>query len=104
MSVRRGKRATRLILTGHVSLDRAVELHGAASKAAKAGRDVVLDWSQAEHLSAAALQVLLALRAALAARGRKLLVNETPAPLLRALEVAGAAELAAGPELPSEVN
>lgn len=88
-----------LILAGAISLDAARQLSDAALQVLGGGREVAVDWSQAGHVSAGALQVLLALRAALDARGLVLSVAGDNPGIRHTLELAGLSPLfpAAGP-------
>src|SRR5260370_6332839 len=58
-----------LILAGMINLDAARQLYDVALQALASGSVAAIDWSQATHLSARALHVLLALRTAVHARG-----------------------------------
>jgi anti-anti-sigma regulatory factor len=80
-----------LVLTGVLNLDEAGKLREAAVRLAARRRDVAIDWSAAGHVDASALQVLLALRAALAAAGRDLFVVRDNGDIRRYLELAGLA-------------
>lgn len=76
------KRRLKLTLRGSLDLGSALELHRLALEAAGAGSDVELDWRGAGHLSAAVIQVLLALESALAGRGRSLRIGP-PGPQIK---------------------
>jgi anti-anti-sigma regulatory factor len=78
-----------LILSGTINLDAARQLYDAALQALAGGRDVAVDWSQAVHVSAGALQVLLTLGAALHARGSVFSVMGDNAGVRRTLELGG---------------
>lgn len=78
-----------LVLTGELNLDAASHLREAALGAAAAGKEVAIDWSAAGHLSAGALQVLVALRATLSSRGQALDVAADNPGVRRILEIAG---------------
>ncbi len=70
----------RLVLAGVIDVQIAVDVHRAAVEAARSGLDVVIDAGDVEYLDVAALQVLLALRQALAAAGRAFHVEPISAP------------------------
>ena len=89
VSLREGRRGPSLRLEGSIGPALAGELHAAAMRAAAAGSDVSIDWRRARHLSAAALQVLLALSADLAARGFRLQGGAPHASAVAALEMTG---------------
>jgi anti-anti-sigma factor len=78
-----------LILAGQINLDAAALVRDEAVRAAANARGAAIDWSGAEYVSASAVQVLLALGAALAAKGQALEVANENAGVRRALEVAG---------------
>ena len=82
-----------LMLAGAISLDAARQLSDAALQALAGGREVAVDWSEARHVSAGALQVLLALRTALDARGLALPVAGDNPGVRRTLELAGLSPL-----------
>ena len=78
-----------LILAGAINLDAATRLREAALTATTAARDVAIDWSEAGHVGAGALQLLLALRAALAGGGHLLDVARDNPGVRHTLELAG---------------
>lgn len=82
-----------LILEGAINLDAARQLHDAALQALAGGREVAIDWSQARHVSAGAVQVLLALGVALHARGSVLPVTGENVNVRRMLEPGGLSRL-----------
>ena len=82
-----------LVLAGEMNLDAAVQLRDSALKAVAGGREVGVDWSKAGHVSAGAIQVLLALRAALDAQGRGLHTAGDSPGVRRTLELAGLSRL-----------
>jgi len=87
-----------LALSGVVSVAHAAELAVSARAAAAAGAgEVVVRAAGVHALDTAALQILIALRRALAAQGRTLRVDGAPAALVAQWQRAGlAAELGAG--------
>jgi anti-anti-sigma regulatory factor len=89
ISVERNGPRLSLRLRGALGPDAAAVLHPEAVRIATGDEDVEIDWSAAEHVSAAALQVLIALDTALSARGRKLVIaNDNPG-VRQFLEAAG---------------
>jgi len=77
-----------LVLAGPIGQDAVPRLHAEALRLAGYPKDTAVDWSAAEHLSAGALQVLLAL-----ARARKNLRVSRDQPGIRSLlELAGVSE------------
>ena len=78
-----------LVLAGDINPEAAGRLRDAALGAPAPGRDIRIDWREADQVSAGALQVLLAWRAALEARGQVLLVGADNLALRRTLELAG---------------
>lgn len=78
-----------LRLGGALGPDAAAALHREASRIAAQDGDVEIDWSAAGHVSAAALQVLLALGTVLSNQGRKLEVAADNPAVRRFLEAAG---------------
>jgi anti-anti-sigma regulatory factor len=97
VSLRENRRGPSLKLQGSIGPALAGELHAAALSAAATGRDVSIDWRCARHLSAAALQVLLALSADLAGRGLRLRGGAPHPSALPALEMTGLNALIARP-------
>jgi anti-anti-sigma regulatory factor len=78
-----------LILSGPIGMDATPRLHAEAQRLASRSGDVAVDWTQAEYLGAGAVQVLLALRVALAENGRKLHVAADRPAIRESLELAG---------------
>jgi anti-anti-sigma factor len=78
-----------LALTGQIGLEAAPLLHTTAQRLATGGADVRMDWAGAGHVSAAALQVLLALGSRLAADGRGFSVSADAPGVRRFLEISG---------------
>ncbi len=78
-----------LLLAGQINLDAAARLRDEALRVVASARAVGVDWRQAEYVSASAVQVLLALGAALAARGLPLEVAGDNPGVRRSLELAG---------------
>jgi anti-anti-sigma regulatory factor len=68
----KSKKGPRLVLKGNVTVVSAGRLHRTALEAVELNVDVTADLGAAEDLDASALQILLALRRALEARGRNL--------------------------------
>lgn len=98
VEVHRSESCDCLVLAGEMNLDAASQLRDAALGVVAEGREVAVDWRDVGHVSAGALQVLLALRSALAARGSALHIAGDNPNLRRTLEVAGLAELLPPPE------
>lgn len=86
-----------LRLRGVLGPDAAAALHREAAQIAAGRGDVGVDWSAAEHVSAASLQVLLALQKSLSGKGRKLEVVADHPAVRRFLETAGLSGRFAGP-------
>lgn len=82
-----------LVLAGGVSLDAVHQLSDVALQTVARGKEVAIDWSEARHICAGALQVLLALGAALGARGRVLSVAGDSPGVRHTLELAGLSRL-----------
>jgi anti-anti-sigma factor len=78
-----------LLLAGEMNLDAASQLRDAALGAVAGGRQVAVDWREVGHVSVGALQVLLALRSALDARGQVLHVSGDNPGVRRTLDLAG---------------
>jgi anti-anti-sigma factor len=78
-----------LTLTGSMDLAAAERLQREVVQWLEGEGPVWLDWSQAEYLSAAVIQVLLAFEASLARRGRDLQVSADQEDIRRYLELAG---------------
>ncbi len=87
-----------LALEGMIDLAAAPRLCEEARRLAGRGRNVAIDWQDAEQLGAGPLQVLLALGAALARDGRSLRVSRDNSALRRLLEVSGLAARFPGAE------
>lgn len=81
-----------LHLTGAAGVELAEVVHQAALQAADSGKDVVLDWTRAEHVDACSLQLLVALRAALVERGHALRVAGSNPAVEKYLTLAGLAD------------
>lgn len=75
-AVRPGEGLSTLVMSGQIDQDSMAELHGHALRLAGAGTPVAIDWSQAQNVCTGALQVLLALSAALAENGHALTVAD----------------------------
>lgn len=93
VEVRPSETCDLLVLAGEINLDAVSPLRAAALEAAAGGRDIGVDWRDAGHVSAGALQVLLALRAALDARGQVLQIAGDNPGVRRTLELAGLSRL-----------
>jgi anti-anti-sigma regulatory factor len=79
----------RLLVDGPVRLGEAAELHTLSLAAVETGLDVVLALGQAEHLHAAAVQVLRALERHLERHGRRFVVEEASERAAAALVLSG---------------
>jgi anti-anti-sigma regulatory factor len=82
-----------LVLAGGISLDAVRQLSDAALQTLAGGREVAVDWSGARYLSAGSLQVLLALKTALDARGQVLSVAGDNTGVRHTLALAGLSQL-----------
>ena len=82
-----------LVLAGAISLDAVPRLSEAALQTVAGGKEVSVDWSEARHICAGALQVLLALGTALGAHGRMLSVAGDNPGVRHTLELAGLSQL-----------
>ena len=82
-----------LVLAGELNLDAAIQLRDVAMSAVAGGGEVGVDWRDTGHVSAGAIQVLLALRAALDAQGRGLHTAGDSPGVRRTLELAGLSRL-----------
>jgi anti-anti-sigma regulatory factor len=82
-----------LVLRGRVTVEHARLLHERAVELRLAAGPVAVDCADVERLDASALQVLLALRVALLAAGRHLVLEHVPAALDATLRLAGAEAL-----------
>lgn len=78
-----------LMLSGPVGLEAARDLQAEGKRLAVEPKDVAIDWRQAEHVGASALQVLLALALALSGKGHKLYVADDNPAVRGFLELAG---------------
>ncbi len=76
-------------MSGEQGLTEAVELHGRLLALLSAGADVVLDLSQAEHLSGAVIQALLVCQRAAVAGGRSIRITEVPSKIHQAFTIMG---------------
>jgi len=89
VEVRQRESSDVLVLAGSLGPEAVVRLHHEALHLAAGDKPVAFDWSDASYLSAGALQVLLALRAALSQRGLEPhLAGDNPA-IRRSLDFAG---------------
>jgi anti-anti-sigma regulatory factor len=79
----------RLLLVGAVGAYHSDELYAAALRALERQAAVVVDCRELTHLGAAALQLLLALRGALADRGLALATRAVPPALAPILTMSG---------------
>jgi anti-anti-sigma factor len=84
----RGTR-TLLVLEGDIGLDAAADLRTEAERLLAGSGGLAIDWHAAAHVGAGAIQVLLALNAALSARGGSLQVARDNPGVRRFLELAG---------------
>lgn len=89
IELRPAEAANQLILGGAINLDAAARLREVVLAAANPAKDVLIDWSEAGHVGAGALQLLIALRAALAAGGHGLAVGRDNSGVRRTLELTG---------------
>ena len=89
MAVERPGAHPLLVLSGHIDLDAAAHLRAEAERLAAGCEAMTVDWHAATHVSAGAVQVLVALQAALSARGRTLHVARDNQDVRRFLELAG---------------
>ena len=78
-----------LMLAGLVGTDAAPELCAKARVLVSDSKDVAIDWQDAEHVGASAIQVLLALGSALSRHGHKLYVIHDNPSVRRFLELSG---------------
>ncbi|MFM2419386.1 MAG: hypothetical protein RL385_4109 [Pseudomonadota bacterium] len=79
-------------IDGPVRLGEAAELHTLSLAAVDAGVDVVVELAEADHLHAAALQVLRALEVHLHKYGRKFSVRAPSERAARAMQLVGLGE------------
>jgi anti-anti-sigma factor len=88
-----------ITLRGHVNVGAAAGLHRAALRLLEAGGDVAVDCQHADHLDAAVLQLLCALKEELRAQGRNFLLTGAPPSMQSFIRLAGLADalLAAAP-------
>ena len=77
LAVREDREGPCLLLKGPIEIRLAPQLHRLAQELAATPGRVRIDWTETTHLSAAALQVLMALESALVSAGGAL---EAPAP------------------------
>jgi len=89
ITVARSGSGSLVVLAGQIDLDAAARLRPEAEKLLTESGPVALDWQAAEHASAGAVQVLLALAAALQARGRAFSVVRDQAEIRSMLNLAG---------------
>jgi len=89
VTVTRSGSGASVVLAGQIDLDAAARLRAETEKLLAESGPVVLDWQAAGHASGGAVQVLLALGAALKARGRALAVSRDQAEIRSMLERAG---------------
>ena len=82
---------TLIRLVGHARMETAVLLHESLAKAPFA-HSVMIEWEEAEHVDACVLQVLLAVRKALSARGLALTVRKDNPKVREYLNLSGLAE------------
>jgi len=80
---------TLLVLEGEIGLEAAADLRSEGERLLAGSGGVALDWHAATHVGAGAIQVLLALQAALGARGMALDVARDNPSVRRFLELAG---------------
>jgi anti-anti-sigma factor len=80
---------TTLRLEGAIGVAQARALHARALELASQGGDVTVRASLVSHLDAAAVQVLIALSAALKSRGRTLAIADLPVSVSHTLQLAG---------------
>ncbi len=78
-----------LVLSGSVKLDCVRALHQEVTKLAHRGKDVILDWSNADHIDACVLQVFIALGTTLGRCGRRLRVRGANPAISKYLTLAG---------------
>lgn len=88
-TVEPGDLQTVLVLSGRIDLEASGRMLAEAERLLAGAGPVALDWRAVEHLGAGAIQVLLALEAALTARGRTLRVAGDNPDVRRFLDVAG---------------
>jgi anti-anti-sigma regulatory factor len=82
-----------LVLGGAISLDAVHQLSDMALRTVTGGKEVAVDWSEATHICAGALQVLLALGTALGARGQVFSVAGDNPVVRHTLELVGISQL-----------
>ncbi|MCW5978812.1 MAG: STAS domain-containing protein [Bryobacteraceae bacterium] len=80
-------------LCGAVDIGASEAVLDAARQAASSTKAVRLDWSEADHVDLSALQIVLALDAALATDGRALEIGEMPPRVRQHVASAGLAEI-----------
>jgi anti-anti-sigma regulatory factor len=89
VAVREDRQGPSLVLKGPIEIRLAPQLHRLAQDLAAASGRVRIDWAEATHLSAAALQVLIALESALVSAGGALDAPAPPPALAETLRLAG---------------
>lgn len=82
-----------IYLQGTVDIRLTALLRDAACQVAGSEKRVRLDWSQASHVDLSVLQVLLALKAALAGDGREMQIGALSLKARQHVEAGGLAEL-----------
>jgi len=92
IGLRAGNDQAVLTLRGAIEAPSICELLAAAVSACASGKPVLVDWSEAEHLHAGALQVLMALKAELTAQERPLRVSDSSEAVRDCIGAAGLAE------------
>jgi anti-anti-sigma regulatory factor len=88
----KAKKGARLVLKGNVTVVSAERLHRTALESLELNADVTADLGAADDLDASALQILLALRRSLQARGRNLRLAGSSPLLDESLRLAGLLE------------
>ena len=78
-----------VVLAGEIGIALAGELRNACVEASDLPADVALDWADLVHVDAAALQVLVALRARVHEHGRRLTAGPPSGRLTEVLAMAG---------------
>jgi anti-anti-sigma factor len=79
----------RVTIEGAPGLDDLAALHAAALTAARAGADVVIDCADVEHLGAAVVQILIALKRDVETAGRRFQLSNLPASVQSFLDITG---------------
>jgi anti-anti-sigma factor len=96
--IREAESENLLELAGLIRVEAAQQLLAAANRLLDDSKDVAVDWREASHVGACAIQLLLALTTELAHSGRKLHVASDNAHVRRTLELAGLSERFPAPE------